>query len=158
LEEKVLYFRSQRSDEMLRSGRFAVILGLAGAVWLPSMAVAQNDSDVAAAIRFQKAEDAAAARQARIDARGGANSADRLAQPPDSKSTPSASAQKETGVEAAIRFQRAEDAAAARQAHLEAADADENSADRMAVAPAVKSKTVKSAAARKNPPSQHQPQ
>ena len=75
---------------MLRPSKFALILGLAGALVLPSLAVAQQeaaarkDSDaagVAVAIRFQKAEDAAAARQARIDAaRGGeSNSAARTA-------------------------------------------------------------------------------
>jgi hypothetical protein len=151
-----------RSEQMLKTTRFALILGLAGAAaGLPSMAVAQNDndSDVAAAIRFQKAEDAAAARQARLEARGGeSNSADRMAQPPASKSTPSASAQKEPGVEAALRFQKAEDAAAARQARIEGSGAgDESSADRMAVAPTAKSKIVKGAA-RKNPPAQHNPQ
>lgn len=71
---------------MLIPNRLALILGLAGAMaGLPSLAVAQKNSGdeagVQEAIRFQKAEDAAAARQARIEeakARG-ENSADRAA-------------------------------------------------------------------------------
>jgi len=48
----------------------ALVLGLAAATGLLSEVSAQQDSDaagVAAAIRFQRAEDAAAARQARIE-------------------------------------------------------------------------------------------
>jgi len=68
---------------MFKPGRFALILGLAGAMAaLPSLASAQKDPDaagVAEAIRFEKAKQAAADRQARIEAAraGGENSADR---------------------------------------------------------------------------------
>ena len=124
---------------MFKPSRLALILGLAGAMaGLPSLAVAQQDSDaagVAEAIRFQKAEDAAAARQAHSGAARAAesNSADRMAPEADTKATPSSTARKESGVEAAIRFQRAEDLAAARQARIEAArEGESNSADRMA--------------------------
>ncbi|MGO4881534.1 MAG: hypothetical protein ACLP59_12010 [Bryobacteraceae bacterium] len=73
---------------MLRSSRLAMILGLAAAMAGPSITLAQKDQDrdqdakgIAEAIRFQKAEDAAAARQARIEAARarGENSADRMA-------------------------------------------------------------------------------
>jgi hypothetical protein len=69
--------------------KFLLTIGLAGALAaLPSLALAQQDrprqsnqdepGDVAEAIRFQKAEEAAAARQERIDAgRERDNSADR---------------------------------------------------------------------------------
>jgi hypothetical protein len=124
---------------MFKPSRLALILGLAGAMaGLPSLAVAQQDSDaagVAEAIRFQKAEDAAAARQAHSGAARAAesNSADRMVPEADTKATPSSTARKESGVEAAIRFQRAEDLAAARQARIEAArEGESNSADRMA--------------------------
>ena len=70
--------------------KFLLTMGLAGALVLPALALAQqdrtrqNDQDepgnVADAIRFQKAEDAAAARQARIEAarEREAHSADRV--------------------------------------------------------------------------------
>jgi hypothetical protein len=146
---------------MLRSSKFALILGLAGASVLPSLAVAQQgaaarkDSDaagVAAAIRFQKAEDAAAARQARIDAgRGGESNSVAGAAP----QTTAKAVQKESqpvGVEAAIRFQRAEDAAAARQARIEGTREDESSsADRMAPEPKSKTKTARTASATARP-------
>jgi hypothetical protein len=119
---------------MLKPSNIAVILGLAGSLsGLPCLS-AQNNADaagVAEAIRFQKAEDAAAARQARIDVArtGGTNFADQQVSRTKTKAAPAAS----QGVEAAIRFQRAEDMAAARQARIEAGRvADSNSADRMA--------------------------
>jgi len=78
--------------------RFLLTIVLAGAMTgLPGLALAQqkqaqhnNDDepgDVAAAIRFQKAEDAAAARQARIEAARARqeNSADRTVTRPKAK-------------------------------------------------------------------------
>lgn len=64
--------------------KFALTLAMAGALaGLPSLALAQKDPDargVAEAIRFEKAKQAAADRQARIEARAGReNSADRVA-------------------------------------------------------------------------------
>jgi hypothetical protein len=56
-------------------------------------------------------------------------------------------------VAAAIRFQKAEDAAAARQARIEEANArQENSADRAVTRTKAKPKAVKTAAAKKTPP------
>lgn len=56
---------------MFKSSRFALILGLAGALaGLPCMAAAEKDPDaagVAEAIRYEKAKQAAADRQARIE-------------------------------------------------------------------------------------------
>ena len=56
---------------MFKPSRFALILGLAGAMaGLPCLAAAQQDSDAAAvaeAIRYEKAKQAAADRQIRID-------------------------------------------------------------------------------------------
>ncbi len=62
--------------------RLALILGLAaGFASLPALAAGQKDPDAAGvqeAIRFEKAKQAAADRQARIEARGQeANTADR---------------------------------------------------------------------------------
>ena len=152
---------------MFKSSRFALILGLAGAMaGLPSL-TAQNDSDaagVAAAMRFQKAEDAAAARQARIEAgrKGEANSADRMATQMNAKGAPSTAQNqsKAADVEAAVRFQRAEDAAAARQARIEVSEGETNSADRMAAEPTVQTKTphTSSATARKMAQPQRNPQ
>jgi hypothetical protein len=74
---------------MLKPGKFALILGLTGALaGLPCPAAAQKDPDaagVAEAIRFERAKQAAGDRQARIEeaqARG-EKSADRSA--PESK-------------------------------------------------------------------------
>jgi hypothetical protein len=127
-----------------------LIFGLAGAAALAPLG-AQNNSDaagVAEAIRFQRAEDAAAARQARMES-GRADQAPAV----DAKAEPRES--KPEGVQEAIRFQRAEDAAAARQARL-AAGGDVNSADRIAPEPKSKTKTVRttSASARKTSPAQ----
>jgi hypothetical protein len=135
----------------LKPGNAALILGLAGALGGVSCLTAQNDSDtagVAAAVRFQKAEDAAAARQARIEASGGeANSAARVT-PPTNDSM------KAAGVEDAIRFQRAEDQAAAREARIERGQGELDSADRMA--PGAGTQGPRSASARKTPrPPQH---
>jgi hypothetical protein len=63
--------------------RLALILGLAaGFASLPALAAGQKDPDAAGvqeAIRFEKAKQAAADRQARIEARGQeANTADRM--------------------------------------------------------------------------------
>jgi hypothetical protein len=135
---------------MLRPGKLSLILGLAGALALPALVpaqAAQKDSDaagVAAAIRFQKAEDAAAARQARLDAgrAGEANSADRMARPEQKES-------REGGVAAAIRFQQAEQIAADRQARIEARAGNENSADR--IAPDAKAKTSRATSATARP-------
>ena len=99
---------------MLKVSRFALALTLAGAT---AGLAAQNDQDepgdVAAAIRFQKAEDAAAARQARMDTARPAAKATAV--------TPRTKLDEPGDVAAAIRFQKAEDAAAARQARIEAA-------------------------------------
>jgi len=90
---------------MPRNSRLAMTLGLAAALCaFPFPGLAQNNSSpdengqsysfdqdehagVAAAIHFQKAEDAAAARQARIEAarERGQNSANRMATPPRNK-------------------------------------------------------------------------
>jgi hypothetical protein len=65
--------------------KFACMVGLAGALGvLPSLAVAQKDRDdrtgVAEAVRFERAKQAAADRQARVEARGAeSRSADRIA-------------------------------------------------------------------------------
>jgi hypothetical protein len=77
---------------MIKPSKFASILGLAGAMaGLPYMTAAETDPDaagVAEAIRFEKAKQAAADRQARIEeARArGEQSADRAAA--DSKGRP----------------------------------------------------------------------
>src|ERR1700739_806869 len=91
----MLVWRFQEDKLMLIRSRMALILGLAGAMaGLPSLAVAQKNSSgeagVQEAIRSQKAEDAAAARQARIEeakARG-QNSADRAVTPAKKKDHP----------------------------------------------------------------------
>ena len=131
---------------MLKPGNVALILGLAGVLGGVPCLTAQNDSDpagVAAAVRFQKAEDAAAARQARIEASGGeANSAARVT-PLTNDSI------KAAGVQDAIRFQRAEDQAAAREARIERGQGELNSADRMA--PGARTEGPRSASARKTP-------
>jgi hypothetical protein len=71
---------------VLKPSKLALFLGLAGAMaGLPSLIAAPKDPDVAGvadAIRFEKAKQAAADRQARIEearARPGAKSADRSA-------------------------------------------------------------------------------
>jgi len=76
---------------MLRPSKLALVLGLAGCLTgLQSVAMAQKDPDaagVAEAIRFEKAKQAAADRQARIEeahARG-ERSTDRSAAEPKSK-------------------------------------------------------------------------
>ena len=96
---------------MIKPNKFALILGLAGAMaGLPSLTAQQKDPDaagVAEAIRFEKAKQAAADRQARIE---------------------------------------------------EARTRGEKSADRAAAAPEGTPHTVKSAAARKVPPAQHNSQ
>jgi hypothetical protein len=94
---------------MWKPTKIALILGIAGALaGLPSLtaaqqaAAAQKDPDaagVAEAIRFQKAEQAAADRQARIEAREQAsNSADRMAPQPKrpAKATRTAPASRKT--------------------------------------------------------------
>jgi hypothetical protein len=67
---------------MFLSGKFALILGLAGAfAALPPLTAMQKDPDAAGvqeAIRFEKAKQAAADRQARVEERNArANSANR---------------------------------------------------------------------------------
>jgi hypothetical protein len=89
---------------MLRSSKFALMLGVAGAlVALPSLATAQTGEEkggVQEAIRFEKAKQAAADRQARIEEGRGSESqsADRAAEskakPTAARKTKSASAQK----------------------------------------------------------------
>jgi len=71
---------------MLKPSKVALILGLAGVLaGLPSLSAQQNEGrdegGVAGAIRYEKAKQAAADRQARIEAapERGANSADRMA-------------------------------------------------------------------------------
>ncbi|HTT66262.1 MAG TPA: hypothetical protein VMG35_30635 [Bryobacteraceae bacterium] len=128
---------------MPRRSRFALILGLAGATSLiaaQAQSAAQKDSEaagVAAAIRFQKAEQAAADRQARIETA-------RERKGETAREPAIAAAKKPShagGVAEAIRFQRAEQAAANRQARIEAArESAENAADRMAPQPARKQK------------------
>ncbi|MGC9945930.1 MAG: hypothetical protein ABSF64_06120 [Bryobacteraceae bacterium] len=75
---------------MLRHSKLALILGLAGALaGLPSLTAAEKDPDaagVAEAIRFEKAKQAAADRQARIEeAHERAQSADRAVSEPQGK-------------------------------------------------------------------------
>jgi len=71
--------------------KLAMTLSLAGALaMLPSLALAQKDSEaagVAEAIRFEKAKQAAADRQARIEARN-QGSADRMSTESTSESKP----------------------------------------------------------------------
>jgi len=72
---------------MSKSSKFALILGLAGALaGLPSLGAKDPDAAaVAEAVRFEKAKQAAADRQVRMEAREhAANSADRMA--PEQKS------------------------------------------------------------------------
>jgi hypothetical protein len=140
-----------RRKSMLRPGKLSLILGLAGALVVPALVsaqAAQKDPDaagVAAAIRFQKAEDAAAARQARLDAgrAGETNSADRMAAKPAQKES------HEGGVAAAIRFQQAEQMAADRQARIDARSDSANSADR--IAPDAKTKRPRTTSATARP-------
>jgi len=134
------------------AGRLALILGLAGAAALVPAATAQNDPGVAEAIRFQKAEDAAAARQARLEAGHGSKAAQNEAAQTVGEKKPSG----DSSVQEAIRFQQSEDAAAARQARIESGrDNETNSADRM-MTPKAKSKASRttSATARKTTPAQ----
>lgn len=77
---------------MLKPSKVALILGLAGALaGLTSLSAQQNEGrdegGVAGAIRYEKAKQAAADRQARVEAarERGTNSADRMAQEPKSK-------------------------------------------------------------------------
>jgi hypothetical protein len=89
---------------MFKRSRFALILGLAGAMaGLPSLAAQQKDPDaagVAEAIRFEKAKQAAADRQARIEEarERGEKFADRSASESKPKAPPvnSASAARKT--------------------------------------------------------------
>ncbi|MGA3043120.1 MAG: hypothetical protein ABSF54_20270 [Bryobacteraceae bacterium] len=70
---------------MLKPSKVALILGLASALGLPSLSAQQNEGKdeggVAGAIRYEKAKQAAADRQARIEEgrERAANSADRIA-------------------------------------------------------------------------------
>jgi len=82
---------------MQASGKFAIILGLAGAFGAaPILAFAQstnpspNDGSVQAAIRFEKAKQAAAERQERIDEglAAPASAAAKAATPSKSKTAP----------------------------------------------------------------------
>lgn len=105
---------------MTRFSKFALVAGLASAAaGLPSLTAqtGPNDQDkpgdVAAAIRFQKAEEAAAARQARIEA------ARQGVPTPVTRAAPRKDLDEPGDVAAAIRFQNAEDAAAARQARMD---------------------------------------
>jgi len=86
----------------------AATLGIAGQ--MPSNS--QGDGSVQDAIRFEKAKDAADARQAAIEAgraqQGGTTGRESSQQP-----------KVESGVQEAIRFERAKDAADARQARIE---------------------------------------
>ncbi|MGA2578299.1 MAG: hypothetical protein ABSH24_19960 [Bryobacteraceae bacterium] len=83
---------------MFKSSRFALILGLAGAMaWLPSLSAQQKDPDeagVAEAIRYERAKQAAADRQARIEEgrERGEKSADRSVSEPRPKAHPVKSA------------------------------------------------------------------
>jgi hypothetical protein len=80
------------------------------------MASAYGQADVREAVRWERAKDRAAARQAAV-ARGGEGKAQ------DAKATPEVSGTKtapESGVQAAIRYERFKEAAAARQARIEA--------------------------------------
>ena len=93
---------------MIKLSKYALILGLAGALaGLPTLVAAQKDPDAA-------------------------------------------------GVAEAIRFEKAKQAAADRQARIEEARAHgEQSADRAVPEPTAKTHVVKSAAAKKAPPAQH---
>jgi hypothetical protein len=84
---------------MLKPSKIALILGLAGALaGLPSLAAQQDEGrdegGAAGAIRFEKAKQAAADRQARIEEarEPSANSADRMAPEPKSKTKAAKSA------------------------------------------------------------------
>ena len=79
------------------------------------MASAYGQSDVREAVRWERAKERAAARQAAI-ARGEATKAQ------DTKATSEAAPApaQETAVQAAIRYERFKEAAAARQARIEA--------------------------------------
>jgi hypothetical protein len=109
LAEKVLPLFDKEEGSMWKPTKIVLILAIAGALeGLPSLtagqqAAAQKDPDaagVAEAIRFQKAEQAAADRQARIEEarEHGANSADRMAPQPKKpvKATRPASASRKT--------------------------------------------------------------
>jgi len=88
---------------MLKPSKIALILGLAGALaGLRSLAAQQKDPDaagVAEAIRFEKAKQAAADRQARIEAahERATTSADRMApEPKKTKATRTTPAARKT--------------------------------------------------------------
>jgi hypothetical protein len=91
LAKKVLLFLRKAGKPMLKLSRFALILGLAGATaGLPSLTAqqeGQNEGGVGGAIRFEKAKQAAADRQAGIEARQEreSHSADRMAPEPKRK-------------------------------------------------------------------------
>jgi hypothetical protein len=99
---KICCFSVAKEDAMSKPSRLALTLGLAGAlagvkVGLPSLIAAERDPDaagVAEAIRFEKAKQAAADRQARIEEarEHGAKSADRGAAEPKAKAHPVKSA------------------------------------------------------------------
>jgi len=75
---------------MLKPSKLALVLGLTGAIaGLPCLAAAEKDPDaagVAEAIRFERAKQAAADRQARIDA--AQTRAEKTADRPDSEPKP----------------------------------------------------------------------
>jgi hypothetical protein len=83
----------------------AMVSGLSFSVVMP----AQEDPGVREAIRFERSKDAAAAREARIEGQGSAQSA-----PAEAKE-----ANPESDVQKAVAFERAKDDADARQARTE---------------------------------------
>jgi hypothetical protein len=96
---------------MKKTFTVAIVMGLSFAAALP----AQQEAGVQDAIRFERAKDAADARQARIEAQ----------RSPSATASATATApveQKpkiEAGVQGAIAFERSKDVADARQARLE---------------------------------------
>ena len=96
--------------------REVVMNKLLGATVLAGMmASAYGQADVREAVRWERAKERAAARQAAIERGGGSQSAGRKGRLRTSE-TPA----QESGVQAAIRYERFKEAAAARQARIEA--------------------------------------
>jgi hypothetical protein len=96
------------------------VLGSAAAAALTCAAqMPSGDGGVQEAIRFERAKDAADARQARIEA------ARPHSQVTQTKSATTANTVGDGGVQQAIRFERSKDAADARQARIEAGQASD---------------------------------
>ena len=104
--------------------RITLLLGLAAGGTALAYAGGQpqsKDSEgVQQAIRFERAKDVAALRQARLEAERARKTAE-----PQSAAAYDDAVSAAGGLQAAIRFERAKNAADARQAHLEAKDSSE---------------------------------